>query len=65
MSNYAYRDLERKIVLYSSQAIKEDRNETFYCPNPKCEAKLLFSVKYNCNEMQSKSVTLPATKNPL
>ena len=35
MSNYAYRDLERKIVLYSSQAIKEDRNETFYCPNAK------------------------------
>ena len=32
MSNYAYRDIERKIVLYSSQAIKEDRNETFYAP---------------------------------
>lgn len=57
MSNYAYRDLERKIVLYSSQAIKEDRNETFYCPNPKCEAKL-----YICAIEGSKSAYFRATK---
>ena len=57
MSNYAYRDIERKIVLYSSQAIKEDRNETFYCPNPKCEAKL-----YICAIEGSKSAYFRATK---
>ncbi|MCT7850834.1 MAG: hypothetical protein N4Q26_01830, partial [Lactobacillus iners] len=57
MSNYAYRDIERKIVLYSSQAIKEDRNETFYCPNPKCKAKL-----YICAIEGSKSAYFRATK---
>lgn len=32
MSNYAYRDIERKIVLYSSQAIKRIEMRLFIAP---------------------------------
>lgn len=58
MANYAYRDQERTIVLYSSDAVKEDRNKAFYCPNPKCNAKL-----YICAIDGSKSAYFRATKH--
>lgn len=57
MANYAYRDKERKNVLYSINAVKEDRNKVFYCPNPKCNAKL-----YICAIDGSKSAYFRATK---
>lgn len=58
MSNYAYWDSERKKRIYSYQAIKEDRNIAFYCPNPNCNAKL-----YICAIDGSKSAYFRATKS--
>lgn len=57
MAKYAYKDPQRKDVIYSSQAIKEDRNTAFYCPNPECNAKL-----YICALDGSKSAYFRAKK---
>lgn len=40
MAKYAYRDKGRKNIIYSADAAKEDRNRTFFCPNPACDARL-------------------------
>lgn len=40
MAKYAYRDNERKNIIYSIDAVKEDRDKAFFCPNPNCEACL-------------------------
>ncbi len=58
MAKYAYRDKDRKVVLYSSQAIKEDRNTAFYCPNSFCDAKL-----YICAIDGSKNTYFRATNS--
>lgn len=58
MAKYAYRDFQRKNVIYSNQAVIEDRNKEFYCPNPKCNAKL-----YICAIDGSKSAYFRATKS--
>ncbi len=57
MAKYAYKDWQRKNVIHSNQAIIEDRNKAFYCPNPKCNAKL-----YICAIDGSKSAYFRATK---
>jgi len=33
MAKYAYRDKDRKEIIYSSSATEEDRNTAFFCPN--------------------------------
>ena len=40
MANYAYRDKERRDIILASEALEEDRNKSFYCPNPLCNSKL-------------------------
>ena len=57
MANYAYKDNQRKEIIYSTQAIKEDRSRAFYCPNPKCNAQL-----YICAIEGSKTAYFRATK---
>lgn len=58
MAKYAYRDKLRKNVIYSTQAINEDRDKMFYCPNPKCNAQL-----YICAIDGSKIAHFRATKS--
>lgn len=57
MALYAYRDKSRTDVLYASEAVKEDRNKRFYCPNPACDAHL-----YICAIDGSKQAYFRATK---
>lgn len=57
MANYAYKDNQRKEIIYSTQAIEEDRSTAFYCPNPKCNAQL-----YICAIDGSKTAYFRATK---
>ena len=40
MATYAYRDIARKEIIYASNAVKEDRDKIFFCPNVFCTAKL-------------------------
>lgn len=40
MSMYVFRDKERKRKLYAKQAIKENRDTRFFCPNIKCNAHM-------------------------
>lgn len=40
MANYAYRDKERRDIILASEALEEDRDKSFYCPNPLCNSKL-------------------------
>lgn len=40
MANYAYRDKERRHIILASEALEEDRDKFFYCPNPLCNSKL-------------------------
>ena len=40
MANYAYRDKERRQIILANEALEEDRNKSFYCPNPRCNSKL-------------------------
>ncbi len=58
MAKYAYRDKQRKDVIYSTEAIKEDRYKVFYCPNPKCNAQL-----YICAIDGSRTAYFRATKS--
>lgn len=58
MAKYAYRDKDRKNIIYSDKAIKEDRNIAFFCPNHGCDAKL-----YICAVDGSKSAYFRATKS--
>lgn len=44
MSNYAYRDRDRKDIIYSNQAIKEDRNTAFFAHIP-CVMRNYLSVQ--------------------
>ena len=41
MAEYAYRDKDRKERLYAADAVEEDRDKVFYCPNKLCGAKLI------------------------
>ena len=40
MANYAYKDKERRHIILANEALEEDRNKFFYCPNPLCNSKL-------------------------
>jgi hypothetical protein len=40
LANYAYRDKERRQIILANEALEEDRNKSFYCPNPRCNSKL-------------------------
>lgn len=40
MANYAFRDKERRDIILASEAVEEDRDKSFYCPNPLCNSKL-------------------------
>ena len=57
MAKYAYRDKDRKEIIYSSSATEEDRNTAFFCPNKMFEAKL-----YICALNGSNSAYFRATK---
>lgn len=57
MAKYAYRDKDRKNIIYSDEAIEEDRDTAFFCPNHMCNAKL-----YICAVDGSKSAYFRATK---
>lgn len=57
MATYAYKDAMRKDIVYAANAVKEDRNKKFYCPNPNCTAHL-----YICAVDGSKKAYFRATK---
>lgn len=57
MAKYAFRDEQRKEIIYSNEAVKEDRNTAFYCPNTDCNAQL-----YICAIDGSKAAYFRATK---
>lgn len=57
MAAYAFRDAMRKEIIYAANAVIEDRNKAFYCPNPKCTAHL-----YICAVDGSKKAYFRATK---
>lgn len=40
MANHAYRDKERREIILASEALEENRDKSFYCPNPLCNSKL-------------------------
>ena len=40
MANHAYRDKERRDIILASEALEENRDKSFYCPNPLCNSKL-------------------------
>lgn len=40
MANHAYRDKERRDLILASEALEENRDKSFYCPNPLCNSKL-------------------------
>ena len=40
MANHAYRDKERREIILASEALEENRDKFFYCPNPLCNSKL-------------------------
>ena len=40
MAIYAYKDPQRRDVIYASDAISKNRETRYYCPNPSCDAKL-------------------------
>ena len=50
MATYAYRDKNRKDVIYASNAIEKNRNERFYCPNPLCDAHLHICAIDGCKK---------------
>lgn len=58
MAKYAYRDKDRKNIIYSDKAMQADRNTAFFCPNHMCNAKL-----YICAVNGSKSAYFRATKS--
>lgn len=57
MATYAYKDAMRRDIIYAANAVKEDRNKRFYCPNPNCTAQL-----YICAVDGSKRAYFRATK---
>lgn len=57
MAKYAYTDRERINVIYSKNALTQDRNKAFFCPNPQCGAQL-----YVCAVDGSRSAYFSATK---
>ncbi|MFC2463913.1 MAG: hypothetical protein ACFNQC_06150, partial [Veillonella parvula] len=40
LANHAYRDKERQDLILASEALEENRDKSFYCPNPLCNSKL-------------------------
>lgn len=44
MSNYVFKDKNRTIKLFAKDAIRENKDTRFYCPNPNCDAHM-----YICN----------------
>ena len=40
MANHAYRDKERRDLILASEALEENRDKYFYCPNSLCNSKL-------------------------
>lgn len=58
MAKYAYTDKERKQRIYATDAIQEDRDKIFYCPNPNCTAEL-----HICAVDGSKNAYFRATKS--
>lgn len=58
MSNYAYKDKNRTIILFADKAVEEDRNIRFFCPNKECNAEL-----YICSVNGSKKAYFKAKKS--
>ena len=58
MAKYAYKDAERKDVVYAVNALTEDRDKVFFCPNPNCTAHL-----YMCAVDGSRNAYFRATKS--
>ena len=50
MANYAYRDKERRHIILANEALEEDRNKSFYCPNPRCNSKLFICAVDGCQK---------------
>ena len=50
MANYAYRDKERRHIILANEALEEDRNKSFYCPNPRCNSKLFICAVDGCRK---------------
>ena len=50
MANYAYRDKERRQIILANEALEEDRNKSFYCPNPRCNSKLFICAVDGCRK---------------
>ncbi|MDU1127733.1 hypothetical protein [Veillonella sp.] len=50
MANYAYRDKERRYIILANEALEEDRNKSFYCPNPRCNSKLFICAVDGCRK---------------
>ena len=40
MAMYVYKDSERTIELYARDALKENKDTRYYCPNPECDAHM-------------------------
>ena len=58
MANHAYRDKERRDIILASEALEEDRDKSFYCPNPLCNSKL-----FVCASDGSRKAYFRATKS--
>lgn len=48
MSNYAYKDNERKLKIYATEIDRFD-DTRYYCPNPKCDAEMYLCVNNGNN----------------
>lgn len=58
MANHAYRDKERRDLILASEALEENRDKSFYCPNPLCNSKL-----FVCAGDGSRNAYFRATKS--
>lgn len=59
MAVYVYEDKKRTKELYAKNALKEDKNKRYYCPNPNCDAHM-----YICNVDGVSSAYFSATRKP-
>lgn len=58
MAMYVYKDKGRTKELYAKDALKEDKNKRYYCPNPNCDAHM-----YVCGVEGVSSAYFSATRN--
>ena len=45
MSYYAYSDFERKNVVFADENPIHNNNNSFFCENPECRAKLILKSR--------------------